>query len=102
MSPYFIKAFWTLALCFVSLSGWAQGTPDSLREPTQKYGLRAGLELSKLLRTSLDDDYTGLELVGDYRLSEKLFLAAELGSENKTTFERIVDLPLYRYNSSGA
>ena len=63
-----------LALCVVPLIGLTQGRPDSLREPTQKYGLRAGLELSKLLRTSLDDDYTGLELVGDYRLSEKLFV----------------------------
>ena len=102
MYPYFTKSFWMLALCVVPAIGWTQGQPDSLREPSQKYGLRAGLDLSKLLRTSLDDDYTGLELVGDYRLSEKLFVAAELGSENKTTLERIVDLPLYRYNSSGA
>ena len=91
-----------LAFCAVPLVGWTQSQPDSLRELSQKYGLRVGLELSKLLRTSFDDDYTGLELVGDYRLGEKLFVAVELGSENKTTFERIVDLPLYRYNSSGA
>jgi hypothetical protein len=29
--------------------------------------------------------YKGLELVGDYRLTKKYFLAAELGNENKTT-----------------
>ncbi|MGS0524471.1 DUF6048 family protein [Zobellia nedashkovskayae] len=30
-----------------------------------------------------DEDYTGLEFVGDYRLSQNLYLAAELGNEKK-------------------
>lgn len=53
----------------------------------QKYGLRVGIDLSKPLRTMLDEDYEGLELVGDFRLSQKLYLAAELGTEEKTTRE---------------
>ena len=53
----------------------------------QKYGLRVGVDLSKPLRSTLDENYEGLEIVGDFRLSYKLYLAAELGTEEKTTLE---------------
>jgi len=47
--------------------------------------LRVGIDLYKLSRSIYDDDYQGIELVGDYRISKKHFLAAEVGNENKTT-----------------
>ncbi|MDB9782494.1 DUF6048 family protein [Winogradskyella sp.] len=50
----------------------------------QKYGLRIGADLSKLARTFLDDDYTGFELMGDYRLTKKMYLAGEIGNEERT------------------
>ncbi|GIZ10546.1 hypothetical protein FUMI01_32700 [Flavobacterium sp. UMI-01] len=52
---------------------------------TNRYGLRVGIDLFKLSRGFYDKDYQGLELVGDYRLTKKYYLAAELGTENKTT-----------------
>ena len=45
----------------------------------QKYGLRVGVDLSKLARTFFEDDYTGFELMGDYRLTKKIYLAGEIG-----------------------
>ena len=53
----------------------------------QKYGLRVGVDLSKPLRSVFDDNYQGLEITGDFRLSEHMYLAAELGTEEKTTEE---------------
>lgn len=50
----------------------------------QKYGLRLGADLSKLARTFFDDNYTGLELMGDYRLTKKMYLAGEIGNEERT------------------
>lgn len=50
-----------------------------------RYGLRVGVDLYKLTRGLYDENYKGIELVGDYRLTKKYFLAAELGSEDKTT-----------------
>lgn len=50
-----------------------------------RYGLRVGVDLYKLTRGLYDSNYKGLELVGDYRLTKNYYLAAELGSENKTT-----------------
>jgi hypothetical protein len=51
----------------------------------QHYGLRLGGDVSKLVRSFLDDDYKGFEVNGDYRLTHKLYLAGELGFEEKTT-----------------
>lgn len=59
-------------------------TNDSI-EKTLKYGLRVGIDLSKLLRSSLDDDYKGFEIIGDYRLTKNWYLAGEFGTEENTT-----------------
>lgn len=58
---------------------------DSIPVKTDRYGLRVGLDLFKLTRALYDKDYKGIEFVGDYRLTKKYFLAAEIGNENKTT-----------------
>jgi len=58
---------------------------DSIPAKTDRYGIRVGLDLYKLTRAIYDKDYKGIELVGDYRLTKKYFLAAEIGNENKTT-----------------
>lgn len=50
----------------------------------QKYGLRLGIDISKPVRSFLDDDYTGIEIMGDYRLTKNIYLAGELGTEEKT------------------
>jgi hypothetical protein len=53
----------------------------------EKYGLRVGIDLSKPLRTFLEEDYQGLELTGDYRLYEDIYLAGELGNEQNVISE---------------
>ncbi len=51
----------------------------------QKYGLRLGADVSKLVRSFLDDEYKGFEINGDYRLTKDWYIAGELGTEEKTT-----------------
>ena len=58
---------------------------DSIPLKTNRYGLRVGIDLYKLTRSLYDKEYKGIEFVGDYRLTKKYYLAAELGNENKTT-----------------
>ena len=60
-------------------------TVDSIPRKTNRYGLRVGIDLYKLTRSLYDKEYKGIEFVGDYRLTKKFYLAAELGNENKTT-----------------
>lgn len=58
----------------------------------QKYGLRLGGDISKLVRSFLNDDYKGFEINGDYRLTQKLYLAGELGTEENTTKTDYLDI----------
>jgi len=53
---------------------------DTLISYQEKFGIRAGLDFTKLARTLLDDDYQGLEAMGDYRVYKNYYLAAELGN----------------------
>ncbi len=59
---------------------YAQTATDSIQFK-EKYGLRLGIDLSKPLRTLLDDDYSGLEILGDYRVYKNYYAAAEIGNE---------------------
>ena len=63
----------------------------------ERYGLRVGIDLSRIILSMVRDGYTGLELVGDYRLTQKLFLATELGNEKYDQQE-----DLYNFTTSGS
>lgn len=104
-----------ISLLFVMI--WAMGSAqdrpiDLNRKDTvvykQPYGLRAGVDLSRVLVSFLEDNYTGLEFVGDYRLSQKLYVAGELGNEKKTIGVPLgseIDAPngeLYNFTASGS
>lgn len=58
----------------------AQTIQDTV-EYRERYGLRVGIDLSKPLRTFLQEDYQGFEILGDYRIYEDYYLAAEIGNE---------------------
>ena len=51
----------------------------------QKYGLRLGGDLNKLIRSFVDDEYKGFEINADYRITKNLYIAGELGTEEKIT-----------------
>jgi len=81
-----LKFIFSSCLLFSSLFLMAQETPknDSIPVKTDRYGLRIGIDLFKLSRSFYEDDYKGLEIVGDYRLTKNYYLAGEIGNENKT------------------
>jgi hypothetical protein len=66
---------------FFSVAGNAQ---DSIQKFPERYGLRVGVDLHRLSKSFYDDNYRGLEIVGDYRLTKKFYIAGELGNEEKT------------------
>lgn len=111
MSRYFISL-----LLLYGILGWAQKERpapqpnDSLvqQEPIkpqpidsvvylESYGLRVGVDLSRPTITFFEPEYTGFELVGDYRISQNLYLAAELGNEKRDRQE-----DLYNFTTSGS
>ena len=56
---------------------------DTSNYKGEKYGLRVGVDLSKLARTAFEDGFSGFELNGDFRFSKRFYLAAELGNETR-------------------
>lgn len=75
----------------VSLPLCAQETEtsvtDSLPKRVEKFGIRAGIDLYKPVRSLIDSDYSGFEIMGDIRVYKRFYVAVELGNEQKTTYD---------------
>ena len=81
MLRYFTNIFFFL--CSIALFSQEQ---DSIVYK-DSYGLRVGIDLYNPVATFIDDNRKGLELVGDYRISKKWYVAAELGYIDNTREE---------------
>ncbi|MDB4134849.1 DUF6048 family protein [Flavobacteriaceae bacterium] len=57
----------------------------------QKYGLRLGLDINKLVNSSINNNYDGFELNADYRIGNKLYIASEIGLIEKTEDEEYIN-----------
>jgi hypothetical protein len=83
---YFTSSLFLLLLFWVPANAQndevAKTITDSIKIK-EKYGLRVGGDLAKLARSFFDDDYTGFEILADYRIKKRLYLAGELGIEEK-------------------
>ena len=90
MCKYFISIFFF----FLFVDGYSQEQKKAIEE-TEKdsivyktpYGIRVGIDISKPILARFNGDYTGFEVVGDYRVSKNFYLAAELGYEKNTSKE---------------
>lgn len=78
----------SILLFFVVSIGFGQ---DRIPNYTERYSIRLGMDLSKPIRSLIENDYHGLELTADYRITEKLYLAAEMGMENKRVVSETLD-----------
>lgn len=81
---YMLKFIFSLSLVCISLLGNAQTKDTAKVMYPERYGLRVGVDLHKIARSFYEKDYRGFEVVGDYRLSKRFYLAGEIGNEDKT------------------
>ena len=58
--------------------------PKQDRKEPRTYALRAGIDLYKPIRSQFDKEYQGLEIVGDLKIGERLYVASEIGNEKRT------------------
>lgn len=75
-----------ISMLFLPCSLMAQDTEiptDTIPKRIEKYGIRVGVDLSKLARTAFEQGYTGFEVSGDLRFAERFYAAAELGNETR-------------------
>ncbi|WP_292891582.1 DUF6048 family protein [Nonlabens sp.] len=96
MFKYFISILLLLSCLLSTAQGENEIKNDSLIYQ-QAYGLRAGIDLASLIRTGIDEDYTGFQILADYRMSKRLYVAGELGAESLDKTSERVD-----YKTSGS
>jgi hypothetical protein len=91
---YTSKSFFSLLL-LASFSGFAQNklpadtkadtiTNKTIPVKTERYGIRVGLDLYRPARSLYEDGFQGFEAVADYRVSNRMYAAGELGTTNYT------------------
>ena len=81
------KHIWLFTISlFWSLFAFSQEEEkEVIEEQTPRtFALRVGLDIIKPARTQFEEDFQGLELVGDLQLNKRLFVATEMGSEKRT------------------
>ncbi len=92
---YRISTLICLILFCVSANSQNKSIDSSANDSNRiklKYGLRVGTDIGRLARTFLDDTYTGFEIMADYRLKEKLYIAGEIGIEEKNTINDYLNI----------
>lgn len=77
MLKYFISI---ITFLFVNIT---LGNVKTANDTLEKFGVRAGLDLNKIIRSATDEDYSGFSLSGDIRLKESFYIFSEIGNEEK-------------------
>ena len=77
MLKYFISI---ITLLFVNIT---LGNVKTANDTLEKFGVRAGLDLNKIIRSATHEDYSGFSLSGDIRLKESFYVFYEIGNEEK-------------------
>ena len=56
----------------------------SLKNDTiEKFGIRVGADIHKIIRSASNNDYTGFSFDADIRLKESIYISSEIGNEEK-------------------
>ena len=77
MSRFFISLF---TVFFINIS---YGNVDLKNDTIDKFGIRAGIDLNKIIRSASNSYYTGLSINGDIRIKKSLYIFSEIGNEEK-------------------
>ena len=74
-----MSRFFTSVILTLAFNSFSASTNDTI----EKFGIRAGIDIQKIIKSATDNDYTGLSISGDIRLKESLYIFSELGNEEK-------------------
>lgn len=76
----------SICLFVFGLSLKAQETEQKKDTATYKdrYGIRVGIDVVLPIKSFIDDNNKGFEIVGDYRIHKRFYLASELGYRDHT------------------
>ncbi|MCK7590454.1 DUF6048 family protein [Subsaxibacter sp. CAU 1640] len=92
-TSYFVISL--LLLMLVPMTSFSQEETTQQQDTLvykQKYGLRLGADIYRPIRSFIDEEYTGFEINGDYRLTKSIYLAGELGTEQRSNVTDYLDV----------
>src|SRR5210317_667428 len=85
MLKYTIRIFLFLS-CSAIFAQLGKNAQDTVTYK-DRYGLRVGIDVVRPIYSLIDEDTKGFEIVGDYRLTKRFYLATELGYRDHTRQE---------------
>jgi len=107
MKQSILKFYISIAIIAVSLTVTAQENiaTDTISSKTSidsvqikdKYGLRVGVDISKPVQYLINNDIKGFEVVADFRLTKKIYLAGEFGY-----YDRYEEEDYMKFSSKGS
>ena len=77
MLRYFISLF---TVFFINIS---HANVNLKNDTIEKFGIRAGIDLNKIIKSASNSNYTGLSISGDIRIKKSLYIFSEIGNEEK-------------------
>jgi len=87
-----MKFFIYFLLLISSLNSFSQEQKKDTTNYKDTYGIRVGIDVFNPIYTLFNTKRKSIELVGDYRLSKKYYIATEIGFMNNTINESYYDL----------
>lgn len=90
---YMLKYFISIILIINSLNFYSQEEYNVLDSVPLKttFGMKIGVDISKQIRMLTEPNYKGLVITGDYRITNRLFIAGEFGNEEKKVTNEVLD-----------
>jgi hypothetical protein len=83
--------FFISLLFFATYLGIAQEEKEITAQDSivknNKYGLRLGLDVARSIRSLVDEDFSGFEIMADFRITHKFYIAAEFGNDKDDQIE---------------
>ena len=83
--------FFISLLFFGTYLGKAQEEKETMAKDSiiknNKYGLRLGLDLARPIRSLVDEDFSGFEIMADFRITHRFYIAAEFGNDKDDQIE---------------
>ena len=81
---HMLKSYISLLIVFTCSFSFATNNKQQ-NDTLNKFGIRAGIDIQKIIRSATNKEYNGLSINADIRIKKLLYISSEIGNEEKMT-----------------
>lgn len=81
---HMLKSYISLLIVFTCSFSFATNNKQQ-NDTLNKFGIRAGIDIQKIIRSATNKEYNGLSINADIRIKKSLYIFSEIGNEEKMT-----------------